>query len=119
MAKPSDRDLTEKRNELEKKLQALAEKVVGTGHPEAPGVSVEVGEPARMDELPGAHPIMRTYDTIARIAVHDEDSEKAAKFARGIAETLDTEWAELQFGPAHIAAGSKPSEIEARFALAD
>ena len=93
MSMPSDEKLIEKRAELEEKVRALAEKVVGSGHPNAPGVSVEVRELARMDELPGAKPITRTYDTVAKIVVHDADADKAANFARRIAEALDTDWA--------------------------
>ena len=60
MGTPSETErLRKKRAELEAKLQKLAEKVVGAGHPDAPRVVVDVREPVDMTELPGAKPISR------------------------------------------------------------
>jgi hypothetical protein len=112
------KQLREKRAELERKLQKLAERVVGAGHPKAPGVVVHVREPVPMRDLPGTKRIIRTHDTVARIRVNDPDAEKAAQFARAIADVLETEWAVLDIGEARVFAEPDSPEFEALFSLA-
>ena len=109
--------MNRKRSELESSLGALAERVVGAGHLEAPGVYVELREPAEIQEPEGAHPITRSYDTIAKIRVNDPDGERAARHARAIADALDTDWAEQEYGGMQILHEPGSNEVDGLFTL--
>ncbi len=110
-------DLQEMRADLEGKLRKLADKVAGTGHPKAPGVSVEVRPAVEYGELEGGHPITKTYDTVATVTVNDEDATKAETVADRIVEVLETDWVEHDLRQAPKLSKSKPHAVEARFWL--
>lgn len=111
-----------KRAELEAKIRELAERVAGTGHPNAPGVMVQAHEPARMQppDSPAVKQAERSYDTVVHVRVNDEDAEKAATFALRIQQVLETEWVEAQLGqPPRIVPGTDPAEFDVLFLLGD
>jgi hypothetical protein len=108
--------LRQRRWELQAWLEELAEKVAGSGHPDAPGVYVGVREPVPMRELGGARPITGTYDTVARVRVNDPDPERAARVAHAIGKALETEWVEHHSGVARVLPQEQgSSELDALF----
>jgi len=105
------------REELAAVLKDFAERVVGTGDPRAPGVDVEVRPVPEMSDLPGAHPIVPGYDTVASVRVHDEDQPKAVRFTRAIAEALETQWTTLGIPEPKIVLADEASKFDALVTL--
>ncbi|MEJ7792023.1 MAG: hypothetical protein WKF65_08650 [Gaiellaceae bacterium] len=109
--------LKQEREKLQEELQELAERVVGSGHPDAPGVLVDVRPAPEMRELEHAKPITTTYDTVARVRVSDPDREKAARFAHAVAEAFEAEAARRYTGSVRVVEAGGSGAFDALFAL--